>query len=181
MRPRLSSALGPGIDFILAVWYYIRMERKCVDCTKPIKQESTRCRSCAIRWRYKHGRGPRRLRLSRVREMTSVEAAWVGAMLEGEGSIAPPYRGQCSGIMTIYSTEVETIATCLRLVGDGGVQFRLPRPTPERKSHKPQWMWVLTGVLPVQDFLRQVVPYLTSKRDRAERVIDELAARKKSV
>ncbi len=143
----------------------------CLDCSTPVYPESKRCQSCALHYRYRMGLGPSRLRASLVRQMTSVEAAWVGAMLEGEGSIALPYGSNRIGIVTIYNTEVETIATCLRLVGDGGVQFRRPRPSPKYDSKKPQWMWVLSGQLPIRDFLRQVVPYLTGKRDRAEGVL----------
>ena len=108
-------------------------------------------------------------RPSRVRKMTVVEAAWVGAMLEGEGCIRTYRRTTNRGThwhpeVTIGSTEVETIATILRLVGDGGVYFR-PRVTPTRR---PMWVWTLGAQAALHDLLSQVMEFLTSKREDAE-------------
>lgn len=70
----------------------------------------------------------------------------------------------------VYSSDVETIATVLRLVGAGTIYYRPPRPN-YRSPHgrqafatKDNWHWSLRYKVPIIDLLRQVRPYLTSKR-----------------
>lgn len=53
--------------------------------------------------------------------MDAIEAAWVGAMIEAEGSIYPNGAGWR---LNLASTDVETLATLLRLTGVGTVYVR---------------------------------------------------------
>ncbi|KKN84431.1 hypothetical protein LCGC14_0288930 [marine sediment metagenome] len=129
-----------------------------------------------------------------VRTMSDVEAAWVGAMIEGEGSIR--LRGRLKpGVwvpigahtrdrlddvdqispmgVDFYSTDVETIATMLRLTGCGTVYYREPRPDyvspngAQAFAKKPSWQWVVQYKELVRGICAQIQPYLTSKRDLA--------------
>jgi len=109
---------------------------------------------------------------SRVRYLTDVEAAWLGAMLEGEGNITVTYRdsGHPRVWVAITNNEVEVISTCLRLVGDGTVTFcRNSRPNQHNT-----WAWVLRAKRAVCVFLLQVHPYLAGKKERAEAALELL-------
>lgn len=75
--------------------------------------------------------------------------------------------------VTVYSSDIETIATCLRLAGAGDVCYRPPRPNYQSKngarafSRLDGWQWILRYKELCQAILAQLRPYLTSKRDLA--------------
>lgn len=60
-----------------------------------------------------------------TRNLTDVEAAWLGAMLDAEGTI---YRNGATWAMVFLNSEVEYISAFLRLTGQGKVYYRAPRP-----------------------------------------------------
>ncbi len=98
--------------------------------------------------------------------MTATEAAWVGAMIEGEGGVYCYKKHGAQPSVQVCNTEVETIATILRLVGDGNVSVQK-----KVRPYKDLWQWSLSAVNSVADLLPQVTPYLTGKRERAEYVL----------
>lgn len=104
--------------------------------------------------------------------MSLEEAAWIGAMLEGEGTVSLRFdeRGYEDVDLVIYNSEVETIATCLRVIGDGCVYYRGKRLSSKwpGSGSKEQWAWSLQRKPAVRDLLRQIIPYLTGKQDRAK-------------
>ncbi len=104
---------------------------------------------------------------STVRQLSSPEAAWLGAMVEGEGSIC--LRGRRPRYIAVYSSEVETVATCLRLAGDGTVIYD-GEPS-SAIGRKPMWRWHLAKINSLFELLPQLIPYLTSKDGRAEEVL----------
>jgi hypothetical protein len=80
-------------------------------------------------------------------------------MIEGEGSIiAKPQP-----MIHVYSNDVETIATVLRLIGTGGIQA-------DQRHTNISWRWTLSAWRPVADLALQIYPFLTGKRPRAEEV-----------
>jgi hypothetical protein len=99
--------------------------------------------------------------------MTIGEAAWVGAMIEGEGTVGRYGHGNS---IRIVNTEVETIATVLRFVGDGRVYCRL-----RREGWHTAWSWTLANTLSLRRFLPQVIPWLTSKKEEAEAMLAEVS------
>lgn len=88
-------------------------------------------------------------RLSQVRLLADVEAAWFGAMLDGEGCVHIAKRGVT---LDIGNTEVELIATALRVAGTGSILKR-------RGTNKPFWVWWLGRQNDVADLLHQLAPY----------------------
>ena len=74
--------------------------------------------------------------------------------------------GGIGAAVQIGSTEVETVATCLRLTQAGSVMF-----APQKNDQKPMWNWYLGRINDVYVFLQQVLPYLTGKHDRARRAL----------
>ena len=97
----------------------------------------------------------------KVRTLSDVEAAWVGAMIDGEGSIyrcvgRSPYR------MDFANTEVELVATMLRLVGSGCVGYVNGKPSERRafiKHIKDAWRWYLYPINDIAALLEQIAPY----------------------
>lgn len=159
----------------------------CVIALYPASTRGTRrCHSCAAKamrrtGSHDHLRGALLSRLqiqshpSTVRQMIPAAAAWIGAMIEGEGNFSeypPGKQGRTfpgAGV-TIHNTSVETIATCLRLVGDGRVSVVFPKETPRR----PLWRWYTAKHLSMYALLPQIIPFLTSKQERAQRILKEL-------
>jgi len=114
------------------------------------------------------------LQSSSVREMTEIERAWVGAMIEAEGCLRvnkehPFYH------LSISSNEVETIATILRLVGDGRV--RIVGRAGTHTYNKDVWAWVLLKTNGLSRLLPQIIPYLTGKRNNATAVLNSIDER----
>ncbi len=125
----------------------------CPTCKQVTKDyRSTQCRSCS--WIG-----------SSVHQLSPVEAAWVGAMVEGEGHIRPP-SSRALGL-DLGSTDVETISTLLRLVGVGTVY----RQVDNQHTRKPLWRWGIHRVADLARLLPQLVPYLTSKQEVALAVL----------
>lgn len=93
-------------------------------------------------------------------------------MIEGEGSITIRSQyGRYDGVqVSVANTVVETVATCLRLVGDGSIQPQ-PRTGASFGSDRLLWHWVLAAHDGVVDLIEQIVPYLTGKRGRAEEAL----------
>lgn len=101
-----------------------------------------------------------------MRVLSSVEAAWLGALVEGEGCVQITYRSKegRSDCWRVYvgSTEIETISTILRLVGDGKIYCVFPT----KLARKILWKWQLSSKQAVHDFMCQLRPYLITKGDK---------------
>ena len=113
---------------------------------------------------------------SSVKEMTEIEAAWMGALLEGEGTAEVAWypTRQGSGRYTprirasVVNTDPELMSACLRLVGTGSVSPRSPREGSFGK-HKQQFVWTLQARNSVLDFFHRVAPYSMKAQDALTR------------
>lgn len=96
--------------------------------------------------------------------MTAEEAAWVGALIEGEGCVT---FGRSNWSLVVASTEIETVATLLRLTGAGTVCLASRPP-----NRRPVWRWCVARKIDLRAVMWQVYPYLTGdlKRERANYV-----------
>ncbi len=122
------------------------------------KHETKPCRVCGVKTRKGRCIRCAAFQPSFVRKMSPVEAAWVGALIEGEGTIQPGKSISCG------STEVETISTLIRFVGGGRVYLAKQK----EKTYKPFWLWVVAVHASVVDLSSQITPFLTSKQVLAE-------------
>ena len=148
----------------------------CPDCSCRTSRSGCRCSPCAIRKLWREGKMVRRTRPRRGRDLAEVEAAWLGAMVEGEGSVLGRKRNTRSTpiqpLVQVCNSSVEVIATCLRLVGTGCVYLR-PRCRGDKDHWKPVWFWIVTARQDVLYLLDRIAPYLASKQDRAMAILDE--------
>jgi len=144
----------------------------CIDCGVPVTKQSLRCRSCRTKKQWEIGAlrpHPMPLQPSEIREMAEIECAWVGALIEGEGHIA---KNQAH--VSVAMTEIEPIATLLRLTGAGTIMYQEKNGGDPR--YKPIWWWELHRKLSILALLEQISPYLASTQEHAQRVIATLRA-----
>lgn len=117
-----------------------------------------RCRKCEIQYRTTG-------HPTSIQNLSPEAAAWLGAMVEGEGSLSWDRPNTCNNQyrlrVVVANTEVETIATCLRLVGAGRVTSQV------MGNSKRVWHWVLSRRSDIAALLPQILPYLTGKREKA--------------
>ncbi len=125
--------------------------------------------------------GPSKKRLGRahasnVRQLSDVEAAWIAAMIDAAGTISWTQRSGKNRLLqvAVSNTSEEIISTCLRLVGDGVSGGR-----PGTEGILPVWVWHLANGESLKDLLPRIIPYLASKRDKAEEVLAYLNGRTK--
>lgn len=92
----------------------------------------------------------------RIKEMSPVEAAWVGAIIEGEGHAL---KGNTpSGSIRVTNTDVEIISALLRVTGVGNVYLK-----PE-KVNKDCWVWDVSASADVLSLAEQIAPYSVKAR-----------------
>lgn len=99
-----------------------------------------------------------------ARTMTATEAAWMAAIIDGEGSIIFNHLDRpMPGIrLSVANTSHELLEAVMRTAGCGTIQNQ--RPATER--HRQSWLWV-TFSGNARSLLRQILPYLVAKQLRA--------------
>ena len=100
--------------------------------------------------------------LPTARILSPPEAAWVGALIEGEGaltSIGPNAYGVRYPTIQVANTDIEIIATLLRLTGVGRVCMDGMRGRRRPAHHKQQWRWAVQRHVDVQHLIEQIAPY----------------------
>lgn len=94
--------------------------------------------------------------------MTTVEAAWVGAMIEAEGSVvirtstAPGRSGYHELKVVVGNTDPEIISALLRLVGAGTVCVKTFSKQWQRKMC---FSWQVQAREDVREIARQCAPF----------------------
>lgn len=112
-------------------------------------------------------------------------AGYLAGLLDGEGSIVAQKRPDGtvkSYRLTIANTHVGVLHWCKALTGLGRVYVQT-KPTrsldPKRPNahltYKVCWVWAVSGVKAVS-ILKQLLPYLQIKRDRAVTAVEALRA-----
>ncbi len=86
---------------------------------------------------------------AQVRQLRDVEAAWLGAIIDGEGHITGPYNH-----LYVTNTNVEIISTTLRILGVGRVSMGTQVP-----GMKTVWRFALTRMNDLAVLFPQLSPY----------------------
>jgi hypothetical protein len=120
--------------------------------------------------------------------MTPTEAAWLAGFIDGEGTI---YHVMAKGRysqwkLSVGNTHFPSIEYCQRIAGGIGTVQRYERsadPPAARttklgwsEKRKPFLSWRVTTWADTVSLCRQMLPYLITKRELAQRCIDENAA-----
>lgn len=94
---------------------------------------------------------------SSVREMLAVERAWVGAMIDGEGSFviyvpsSRRYPTPCARL-SLGNQRLEIISGLLRATGVGSIGYVKPKSP----THGDFWDWVVSRQNDMLDIARQI-------------------------
>lgn len=112
---------------------------------------------------------------------------WIGGFFEGEGCVTwyageEGHRGR-GAVISIGQKEKEPlkqIATFLAQEGFRGVRlyWRKPYPSKWRGKINGCWMLQLTRKGENQWFLREIIPHLIAKRNKAESILSKTAAQR---
>ena len=99
-----------------------------------------------------------------ARIMSDVEAAWIGAFIEADGSITS-YK-HCKNcdisyiVITATQMDIEPISTLLRFTGVGVVSWQKMSPFTKFKSINTHiWKWSLRANADVRHVLMQIRPF----------------------
>jgi hypothetical protein len=107
-----------------------------------------------------------------------VEAAWLAAAIDGEGSFGLYDYGREGRRVQIQlgNTSEAFVRRFRELIGCGSTVFRAAFAA-SHKGRKPMYHYSLKGSARCYAVLRQVTPFLIIKRSNAERIMDELESK----
>lgn len=97
-----------------------------------------------------------------MKVLSKVQAAWVGGLFEGEGTIGPPTPGTTISV-AVNMTDEDVIRDLHRIVGIGNV-YAFKHASNDGITRKPIWQWRSAKRDEVISFLEQILPYLHSRR-----------------
>jgi hypothetical protein len=119
-----------------------------------------------------------------VRTFTDVEAAWLAAVIDGEGSIGLYNFGKEGRRVQIQmgNTSEPFVARFREIIGCGSTVYRTNQHLSENRmtghrGSKPMYQYSLKGSLRCHKVLKQIEPFLIVKRELALRIIEELEAK----
>lgn len=95
-------------------------------------------------------------RANDVRQMSDVERAYIGGLIDTDGWVSVRHRprGQYADVRVgLGNTEVEIISALLRLTGAGKVSYRIPA------NRKPYLRWELGRHKSIAYLVEQCAPY----------------------
>jgi len=94
-----------------------------------------------------------------IREMLPEEAGYVGALVDGEGSIYCRPTG--TGTLQVSNTEIELISALLRATGAGTVTAYWPSGGgyAPKKKYQLQFVWSLARLPDLEKVLIQIAPF----------------------
>ena len=105
-----------------------------------------------------------------LREMTEVEATYVGGMIDADGCIyVDAARGYRYVRVLVCNINLDIISALLRATGTGGVYYKftgLPGWGKERKT--PIWTWEIGSRATVRALLERIASYSTKAQERLE-------------
>ncbi len=100
---------------------------------------------------------------SELREMSDIEAAYIGALVDTDGCV--PHVSERYWYVFFDNTEIELVANVLRITGVGRVHYR------PRERYKDMWCWGVCRKRDVMALMQRLRPY-SLKIQRALEKID---------
>lgn len=113
-----------------------------------------------------------------IRRMTPEECAWLAGVIDGEGSIGLyNYGKQGRRVMVqVTNTNEAFVAKVRMVVGAGSSVMRCYYTSKLANNPRklPVYQWGLKGSIRCVEVLKQIVPYLIIKREKALNIIKEI-------
>lgn len=101
--------------------------------------------------------------------MKPTEAAWLGGIIDGEGSITEggPYQGKKTTRwqLSAVNTDRRLLERCFEITGVGSILVKAAR----KEGHKELCAWNVTSYRNMDHILRQIRPFLVIKGEKADR------------
>lgn len=98
--------------------------------------------------------------------MSEVECAWMAGLIDGEGTIVRTKNGRDNYSLRLSNTSRPLLDRIMEVAGTGAL-YDIPK---HQSHHKSAWLWQV-NTRNAALLLRQVLPWLIVKRERAEEVL----------
>lgn len=110
-----------------------------------------------------------------IRVFTEVEAAWLACAIDGEGSFGLYDYGKEGRrvLIQVGNTSEAFVNEFKRIIGCGSSVLRTERMSGHLGT-KPMYHFTLKGSARCYWVLKQVIPYLIIKKEKAESIVSEL-------
>src|SRR5579859_8203772 len=115
---------------------------------------------------------------SEIRKFTQLEAVWLAAVIDGEGSFGLYNYGKEGrrALIQMGNTSKIFVQEMKRIIGCGS-NMRRTRFSSSHKGRKPMYHYTLKGSARCYWVLKQIVKYLIIKKKRAECIIQKLESK----
>ena len=105
-----------------------------------------------------------------LKELSPTEAAWLAGMFDGEGTLTSYMAGRNkqyrSPVIAIYNNHLPTIEACKALTGIGSIAVKHNRTNPN-------FVWNVKSQRNIAAFLKQILPYSVTKKERIETFLSQ--------
>ena len=107
---------------------------------------------------------------SRMKKITEVEAAWIGSMIEGEGSVIIGWnQSYFYPKVVMVNTDPEIHSVFLRILGMGSVHYKKSKI----ETYKPCFVWNCSRYNEVIDLLRVCKKYSMKLQELSDQIDTE--------
>lgn len=109
---------------------------------------------------------------------TEHEKELLALSIEFEGSIglSRSKRGRIQVQIQLVNTELPLVQYIHTIAKMGRIT---PSKKPSKGSHKKAWTWIISNIFVAESFLEQIIPYLISKKERGNLVLNFCRSRMK--
>lgn len=106
------------------------------------------------------------------KEFSEIEKAWLAAAIDGEGHIEFSRHSQRQGVIAsiiISNTDIRFLKRIEEIVGIGN--GRIKERAWDKRATKQPMVWQISGLQNCSFILKQILPYLIIKADKAKQLI----------
>jgi hypothetical protein len=104
-----------------------------------------------------------------VKNLTPMRAAWLAALIDGEGTISIHLtpNGSKRAWIAVYNTNTDILDKCAYVCGAGVVRKKMPGKKNDGFKRLQMWEWELDRARDAHHLLCQLYPYLIIKQHKA--------------
>lgn len=115
-------------------------------------------------------------------QQLSLEAklGWFGGIMDGEGSIILPKHCNANTFYPVFrmgNTNYKLCKMFVDILRELNIPFYVRYDKPTKTKYKPMWRIIITGMKRVKKILEIINPYLISKREQGELILEFINSR----